>query len=285
MALPNEHFRWPEMTMISLRRVLSLILVFAVVCGGFIALDRRSSALEPVRSGLNEIVSPISSAFYDVLDRPDSQSDLEQQLADAVAERDALRAENSQLKADTVELEQLREMLEVEDRNPSLDLTKANVIGQDPSGNQMFLVIDVGSEDGVREGMAIVSPDYYLGQVDEVNLETSKVMLIIDASQSVGAVLEDSRGSGIVKGQRQLGGYLTMLHVEPGNAPEEGEWVVTSDSADTKTRQVPPNIPIGQVFGEPAASDQTDTLVIQVRPGVSEITELTVVYVAVESNE
>ncbi len=273
------------MTTISLRRVIALVLVFGVVCGGFIALDRRSSALEPVRSGLNEIVSPISSAFYDVLDRPGGQSDLEQQLADAVAERDALKAENSQLKADTVELDQLRQMLEVEQRNPSLDLTKANVIGQDPSGNQMFLVIDVGSNDGVREGMAIVSPNYYLGQVTDVSLESSKVMLIIDASQSVGAILEDSRGSGIVKGEWQLGGYLTMLHVEPGNAPEDGEWVVTSDSNETQTRQVPPNNPIGQVFGEPAVSDQTDTLVIQVRPGVSEINDLTVVYVAVEINE
>ncbi|MBA3378215.1 MAG: rod shape-determining protein MreC [Chloroflexia bacterium] len=273
------------MTTISLRRVIALVVAFAVVCGGFIALDRRSSALEPVRSGLNEIVSPISSAFYDVLDRPGGQSDLEQQLADAVAERDALKAENSQLKADTVELDQLRQMLEVEQRNPSLDLTKANVIGQDPSGNQMFLVIDVGSNDGVREGMAIVSPNYYLGQVTDVSLESSKVMLIIDASQSVGAILEDSRGSGIVKGEWQLGGYLTMLHVEPGNAPEDGEWVVTSDSTETQTRQVPPNIPIGQVFGEPAVSDQTDTLVIHVRPGVSEINDLTVVYVAVEINE
>jgi len=285
MALLHEHFRWPEMTTISLRRVLALVLVFAVVCGGFIALDRRSSALEPVRSGLNEIVSPISSAFYDVLDRPGSQSDLEQQLADAVAERDALGAENSQLKAENVELAQLREMLDVETRHPSVELTMANVISQDPSGNQMFIVIDVGSDDGIREGMAIVSPHYYLGQVTEVSPETSKVMLIIDASQSVGAILEDSRGAGIVKGQWQLGGYLTMLHVEPGNAPVDGEWVVTSDSTETQTRQVPPNIRIGQVFGEPETNEQTDTLVIEVRPGVADISDLTVVYVAVESNE
>jgi len=284
MALLHEHFRWPEMTTISLRRVLALVLVFAVVCGSFIVLDRRS-ALEPVRSGLNEIVSPISSAFYDVLDRPGSQSDLEQQLVDAVADRDALRAENSRLKADNVELAQLREMLDVETRNPSVELTMANVIGQDPSGNQMFIVIDVGSDDGIREGMAIVSPHYYLGQVTDVSPETSKVMLIIDASQSVGAMLEDSRGAGIVKGQWQLGGYLTMLRVEPENAPSEDEWVVTSDSTDIQTRQVPPNIRIGQVFGEPVVSDQTDTLVIEVRPGVADISDLTVVYVAVESNE
>ncbi len=272
------------MTTISLRRVLGLILVFAVICGGLILLDRRN-ALEPVRSGLNEIVSPVSAAFYNVLDDTGSESDLEQQLAEAIAERDALRAENSQLEADTVELEQLREMLEVEQRNPSLDLTMANVISQDPSGNQMFIVIDVGSDDGIREGMAIVSPYYYLGQVTEVTPETSRVTLIIDASQSVGAVLQESRGAGIVQGQFQLGGYLTMLHVEPANAPEEGDWVVTSDSDEIQTRQVPPNIRIGQVYGDPEVNEQTSTLEIDVRPGVANITDLTVVYVAVEADE
>lgn len=270
------------MTTIPLRRVLALVFVFALICGSLIVLDRRS-ALDPVRSGLNEIVSPASAAFYDVVDRTRSESDLEQQLATAVAERDALRAENSQLKADTVELAQLQQMLGVEQRNPELDLTMANVIGQDPSGPQRFIVIDKGSQDGVREGMAIVSPDYYLGQVSEVSENESRVMLIIDASQAVGAVLQESRGTGIVKGQWQLGGYLTMLHVEPANAPADGEWVVTSDAAGTQTRQVPPNIPIGQVYGEPRVNEQTATLEIQVRPGVADITDLSVVYVAVEA--
>ncbi len=272
------------MTTIPLRRVLGIVLVFAAICGGFIALDRRG-ALEPVRSGLNEIVSPVSSAFYDAVDRSGSESALERQLADAVAERDRLRAENSRLAADTAELAQLREMLEVETNNPAVDLTRANVISQDPSNQQMFVVIDVGSEDGIREGMAIVSPHYYLGQDSEVSPETSRVMLIIDASQSVGAKLQDSQGAGIVKGQWQQGSYLTMLRVEPGNAPADGEWVVTSDSTDIQTRQVPPNIPIGQVNGEPTVNAQTSTLEIDVRPGVANIGDLAVVYVAVEVDE
>jgi len=270
------------MTTIPLRRVLGLVLVFALICGSLIVLDRRS-ALDPVRSGLNEIVSPVSAAFYSVLDDSGSQSDLERQLATVIAERDAERAENSKLKADTAELEHLRQMLDVEQRYPDVDLTMANVLSQDPSGNQMFIVIDRGADDGIRKGMAILSPYYYLGQVTEVSPETSKVMLIIDASQSVGAVLEDTRGTGIVTGEWQRGGYLTMLHVEPENAPAEGEMVVTSNSTEINTRQVPPNIPIGEVFGEPEINEQTDTLVIQVRPGVADITDLTVVYVAVEA--
>jgi hypothetical protein len=53
----------------------------------------------------------------------------------------------------------------------------------------------------------------------------------------------------------------------------------------TQTRQVPPNIPIGQVLGEPVVDPQTATLVIRVRPGVSNFNSLTTVYVAVEVDE
>jgi rod shape-determining protein MreC len=272
------------MTAMPLRRALSLLVVFVLVCGTFLVLDRRD-ALEPVRTGLNEVVSPVSSAFYRVVDGPGNDSDLEQQLADVTEERDRLKAENSQLKADSAELEELRQMQDVEDRYPNLELIPAKVLSRDPTGAQMFIIIGLGSNDGIREGMAIVSPYYYVGQVVEVTETTSKVMLVIDASQSVGAMLEDSRGEGVVQGEWQHGNYLSMLYVQDDRAPKEGEWVVTSESNVTQTRQVPPNIPIGQVLGEPVVDPQTATLVIQVRPGVSNFNSLTTVYVAVEVDE
>jgi rod shape-determining protein MreC len=272
------------MTAIPFRRVVTLLVVFVLVCGTFLVLDRRGG-LNPVRTGLNEVISPVSSAFYRVVDAPGSDSDLEQQLAEVTADRDRLKAENSQLKADSAELAELREMQDVEDRNPNLELVPAKVLGRDPTGAQMFIIINRGSNDGIREGMAIVSPYYYVGQVVEVTETTSKVMLVIDASQSVGAMLEDSRGEGVVQGQWQHGDYLTMLYVQDDRAPKDSEWVVTSESSVTQTRQVPPNIPIGQVLGEPVVDPQTATLVIRVRPGVSNFNSLTTVYVAVEVDE
>jgi rod shape-determining protein MreC len=272
------------MTTISLRRAVSLILVFVIIATSFIVIDRRSY-LDPVRSGLSDIVSPVSSAFYDVVDRPGSQSDLEAQLEEVTRERDALKAENSALKA---EVETLAEQVRMEDaasRYPDVDLIQADVIGRDPSGTQMFLVINLGSSDGVRPGMAIVSPYYFVGQVVTVTETTSRVMLIVDSGQSVGAMLEDSRADGIVYGQWQQGGYLSLNHVSSDAMPEEGEWVVTSEFSQTQTRQVPPNIPIGTVYGEPVRNAQTDTLEITVRPGVSDFNSLAVVYVAVMKDD
>lgn len=266
------------MNTIPLRHTLTLVAIFVIVCASFIVLDRRT-ALDPVRDGLTEAVSPISSSFYDIVDRGGNPSDLEAELARVTAERDQLKAENSGLKADQRELATLRLEQDAGNRHPDYDFTVANVIGRDPTGGQMFIKIDRGSDDGVTKGMAITNPYYYVGQVVEVSEHEAKVMLIVDASQNVGAMLEDTGADGIVYGQQQLGGYLTMSHVEGEAVPKENEWVVTSEFSATQTRQVPPGIPIGQVLGEPVKDTQTDTLVIQIRPGVSDFDALDHVWI------
>ena len=267
------------MTSTSSRRVLVTGSLFLVLCASLFVLDRQH-ALDPIRSGLNEIVSPVSETFYRLVDDPGSPSDLEQELADVTAERDRLLSENASLKSKELELERLQEAMAVEQQNPDLNLTPVDVIGRDPTGHQMYLVINQGSADGIREGMAIVSPWWYVGQVTEVTENTATVMLIVDGSMKVGATLKETRGVGIVTGQWQEGGYLTMEYVEQNRMPAEGELVVTSDAADTQTRQVPPNILIGQVSAKPVVNPQTDQLEIQVRPGISNFNDLTVVFVA-----
>ncbi len=272
------------MNTMPLRQTLTLVTIFVIITASFIVLDRRSS-LDPVRDGLNQVISPVSSAFYDLTDPSGSTSDLEAELARMTAERDQLKAENSQLKGSQRELESLRLEQDARNRHPGNDYTPANVIGRDPTGSQMFIMIDRGSADGVTKGMAVVNPHYYVGQVVEVSENTAKVMLIVDVSQNVGAMLEDTRSDGIVYGQWQLGGYLTMSHVEGDTAPKEGEWIVTSEFSATQTRQVPPDIPIGQVLGQPVVDTQTDTLVIQIRPAVSNFEDLDQVWIVTPRKE
>ncbi len=272
------------MTTIPFRRVLALLAVFVLIASTLIVLDRRSY-LEPVRTGLDEVVSPMSSALYDLIDRGASPSEIEAELEALRRERDALVADNAELQAENDALQQQVREEAAESRYENVDLVKANVIRRDPTGTQMFVVIDIGSNDGVRPGMAVVNPDLLVGQVVEVTETTAKVMLIIDSSQQVGAMLLEEKADGIVYGQWQEGGYLVMRHVRSDTAPKEGDWIVTSEFSQTQTRQVPPNIPIGIVTGEPLHDEQTDTLVIEVQPGISDFNSLSVVYVAVLADD
>lgn len=267
------------MTNMPMRRVVSLLLTFVAVSIIFLVLDRRS-LLDPIRDGLGEVLSPIARTFEGIARPRMGDSDLEVAYATVVAERNRVVAENARLKADVEELEALREQVRVEEVRPDITYVPAEVTGQDPSGSQQFITINKGSADGLREGMAVVDPDMFVGQVAKVEEHQARVLLVTDPSSSVGAMLYDARADGVVYGTRSSGGLLIMQHVDKDVVPGEMEWVVTSDVAASETAQVPSNIPIGIVVGEPMLDAQSDQLEIMVQPA-ADLKNLKTIWIAV----
>lgn len=253
------------MKTVPMKRILVSLGMFALLCVVIIIMDRRA-LLDPVREGLGEVFKPVVTRFEEVAQPEPSDSELAQQLATAQAENDSLRAENARLQGELEELEVLREQVQFESERPDVTPLAAEVLGRDPSGTQQVLILDRGSSDGVEVGMAVVDPDYYVGQVVEVESNRSKVLLITDPSASVGAVLYDSRGDGVVYGTRSTNNVLTMRHVDKDVMPQPQEWVMTSDMTESATALIPSNLLIGIVVGEPVLNAQSDQLEITVQP-------------------
>jgi rod shape-determining protein MreC len=271
------------MNTISYRKSISLALVFVAVSLVLIVMDRRD-ALEPLREGLSSVVSPVAEGFSRVAKGPDFRSDVEKQLAQVEAERDALKAENANLKAQVAEYDTLSQEAVAESKRPELNYMAVEVIGEDPTGTQEFVIINKGADDGLEIGMAVTDPNYYVGQVVEVTESTAKVMFIVDTSSQVGAQLLDSRADGIVVGRGQAGGRRLMQNVDRDAKVKDGEVVVTSGVLTTETRGVPPNIIIGTVFGEGEVIERTNEVSYEVRPAV-EFERLHTVWVVMPNDE
>lgn len=102
----------------------------------------------------------------------------------------------------------------------------ASVVGTEPSGWGKVIVVDHGSEHGVREGMAVLHPKGIVGQVVAVSAHFSHVLLATDHASGVDAMLQDSRARGVVEG-------LGASHCELKYVPKEvavrvGDAVLTS---------------------------------------------------------
>jgi rod shape-determining protein MreC len=259
-----------------------MLAAFLAISIGLIVMD-RSSLLDPIREGLSEVVNPVQAGFSELVDPDRDQSDLEKELAETKLERDALIAENANLKANQQELESLRVLQGVQEANPGLSYTPVRVIGRDPSGLQYWVKIDKGSNDGLAKGMAVVDPNFYVGQITEVQENEAVVTFIIDTSMRVGAKLVDTRTDGVVYGRWQVGGRLLLGNLDKNYTPAADEVVVTADDSSVQTRQVPPNIPIGRVIGEPRLNEQTDELEVDVLPFVDNFDDMQVLYVVVEN--
>jgi rod shape-determining protein MreC len=253
------------MTMLSPRQTVLLVVLFVATSFTFIALDNNRT-LDPLKSGLHDSLVPVTDTFNKLGNRGDNNSELAKELEKTKKERDALLAENANLRVQVAEVNQLRDQLQVKEDHPEWQLVSARVINPDPSSLEKFITIDKGSKDGIQVGMAVTDPNIFVGQVTEVEEHSARVTLAVDMSYKVGAKLADSGSDGIAYGMWQKQGRIEMRHVDRDAKPKDGELVVTATSSDVKTAKVPGGLIVGKVDGEPTLDNQTDELTIKILP-------------------
>lgn len=272
------------MSTLSARQTILLVALFVATSVTFIALDNRR-ALDPLRTGVQELIVPVTDLIGSIDDRTGSQTQLEQDYAALQAKYDKLLADYTQLMVNASEVEELRAILKLQTDKPNLIFVPARVLWSDPTHTQKFVTIDKGSADGITTGMAVTDPNFYVGLVTEVYEHQARVTFAIDATQSIGAQLLSSEGVGIAWGMWQRGGRMELRHVERAVAPLEGEYVVTACATEAATAQVPCGLPIGIVSGPAVIDNQGDTQTIPILPGAN-FDDLTVVAVIIaDTNE
>jgi rod shape-determining protein MreC len=231
---------------LTFRQTVILVVVFLLACVGLIALDQQHR-LDSARTPAEAVVQPFQAALSRVGERVrgfgSSSSATQEQLQAMTDERNQLLAENARLKDLEQQVAELQKQLGFKQSRPELQVASASVVGQDPNGTTRTLVIDQGSNDGVKVGMAVISPDFFVGQVTEVSTDRSKVTLAIDSSSKVGAMLQASNTPGVIFGEWQAGGQMQLRYLDPAAAVNVGDVVVTSG----QTARVPKGLVIGKV--------------------------------------
>ncbi len=150
-----------------------------------------------------------------------------------------VKEENRMLREIVEELKQERvDLLEEKSENARLrallafkkDVTKlllpAQVIGKDLSGWFQTLTIDRGTQDGIEEGMAVLSVQGIVGQIMESSENFSRVLLLTDPNSAVAALIQRTRARGIVGGLGPSGCRLKYLH--RSEDVEKGDLVLSS---------------------------------------------------------
>jgi rod shape-determining protein MreC len=121
------------------------------------------------------------------------------------------------------------------------DTVAAQVIGSSGSETSRLVYIDKGSRDGLKPDMAVMSPAGVVGKIVLVSAHDAQVLEINDPSSGVGAMLENSRLQGILKGTPA--GEIMVHYIMSDEKVERDELVVTSGG----DRVFPKGLPIGRV--------------------------------------
>jgi rod shape-determining protein MreC len=87
-------------------------------------------------------------------------------------------------------------------------------------------MIDKGSSDGVRKGMAVVTPLGVVGQVVGVTSHAAKVLLLTDPNSGIDVLVQRTRSRGIVSGSLDSG--TVLKYVKRSEDIQEGDRLITS---------------------------------------------------------
>lgn len=220
--------------------VISVVLVtVSVRMGNTGAFGAVRSGLHAVSGAMQQVTSVVSTPFKAI-----GSSSADTNLSDD--EIAALQEENEQLRILVAQLEEYRQQdqrltaLQGFSDAYGLETVSARVLST-TSGWDQTATINVGSDDGIRAGMGVMSSCGLYGQVETVAANTAVVRLISDADSSVSAMIQGTRATGIVNGSYD--GSLTMEYVSVESTVGEGDIVISSGAGGT----YPKGIVIGRV--------------------------------------
>jgi rod shape-determining protein MreC len=182
--------------------------------------------LVPFQAGLTRLGTDVSDLVRSARDL----RDLRQRNAQLESENNRLSVENARLTEVERENERLRQLLNFTRSNPWYEYKAAAVVGHkigaDTSNLLFSIFIDVGARDGVAVDMPVITDRGLVGRVVAVGPNVAEVLLLIDPASAVNARVQNSRVTGIVRGNIDSG--LTMERIPQGETVSPGDIVLTS---------------------------------------------------------
>lgn len=208
--------------------------------------EAAAAGLAPFETGIARVVSPL------------------RRFGDGVVDLFATRSENQRLRAENEELEvrrrafadlerevaELRALLGFRD-DVGLTTVPARVIAVAPSNFEWTLTIDVGEDDGIERGMAVVAAEGLVGRVLTTTSSASRVLLVVDPNFSVAARSVATSALGLLDG----GGSepLRFAPLDPGQIVDTDDEIVTATFSGSA---IPSGIPVGRIVAQDERSSR-----------------------------
>jgi len=224
------------------------IIIFLLIAAGIVLLSLAGfiqpiigTATNPVIQ-LQSYVSTRVQAIVDFFTVPRDLASLRSRNAELESEISQLQSQVIQLKQQLVETDVLYALLNFARDNPENQYVAAAVIGRDPSPFMHYVIIDHGSDSGIRHGMPVVTDQGLVGRVDAVTAKAARVELITDPGSVINVKLESLGVDAQIAGS--LTGEINLQMVPQDMELKSGEIVLSSGLGGA----YPSDLLIGQVI-------------------------------------
>ncbi len=193
-----------------------------------------NSNLSAFENAASNLVTPIQNGLTYLKNKVSGNNDFTTNINNLQAENEELKKRNSELEQDLRELETiktenttLKEYLNLTEKYGDYTTVPADVINRDISNYSKIIIINIGSDNGIAEGMTVIADQGLVGHVISVTNSTAKVQTIVDSASSVSSLMSTTRDSIVCKGTLDDISTLKAMYI-----PTEAQ-IIQGDSIET----------------------------------------------------
>lgn len=257
------------------------LIVLVLVTITVVTLDLQDfGPLRSIQTSLRNAVAPAQDAGDSVFSPVTNTWRAITEFDEVEAENEVLRQELDELRSTAIRgqaaretLDELLAELDIEILS-NVDTAVARV--SDPAGNFDDFTIDInkGTDDGVRDGMPVVTRAGLVGKVVEVEKDRSQVELMTESGFGLGVRIVGTGDIALARGVERGEDLRVDQGVDEGSEIEAGMLVVTSGIEGSP---FPADIPVG-VVSEVVIDEAELRQELRIRP-VADLDSLTFVTV------
>lgn len=231
-ASPFRTLQWAFLSLL----ILGLM---ALALGGFLTPITRV-LMTPVL-GAQTYLATRFQALRTMLNAPQDVVELRRQNADLQNQIAELEAEIIDLEQQLTQTRVLSALVDFARVHPENSYMGASVIGRDPNPLMSYVIINRGSDSGLRRGMPVVTHQGLVGRIVAVTAGAARVQIITDPASSVNVRLDPSGAQAVLNGN--VKGEIELNMISKEATVQAGDLVLTSGLGGN----YPSNILIGQV--------------------------------------
>jgi rod shape-determining protein MreC len=226
-----------------------LLLFFIGLSVSSVVLDIKYSNSNYIRIIINDfLITPIqylastpSTFFSKIIEEKKTIEQLKQTIEDLEKQNTAMKINLQRIDVLENEVSRLRSIKSRVDNNLK-NIKIAQVTQKDVIPNKKSVQINVGSDYKINVGQTVMGVNGLLGQVVEVNVYSSKVLLITDNDSNVPAKIARTGQQIIIKGRSQ-DNLLEVSFLPNDSEIQSGDLIITSGQAN----RFIPSLKIGRV--------------------------------------
>lgn len=181
----------------------------------------------PFQKGYDSIQGGVHNLWAGFTELGDVREEL-QKTREKLRKYEAITEELSEIKREN---SRLRSMLSMKERIPHESLP-ASIISKDPDNWFRTIIINRGSNDGIKENMPVIAfsgeEKAVFGKIIEVRGSVSRIQPIVSTDMNLGVMLQESRFPGLLTGYSPNSNLCIMNYLSKSVPVKSGDVVISS---------------------------------------------------------